>query len=686
MSKFKTNAEPSLPHGVDEEITDPPTISPTCSSDEEDERIVDEENSHSTIIDKEADESVTRDQHDHKHIEILDCTSPTSDISVFSERSTKKDPPQGSIADAVAAAVSAALSATEKANAANESANVSIASLRQKKLNVLQSLQNAEGINNSINITPTQPIRKKPDPIETITEDSFRDEYYSTWQLYNPQVHKSFIQPHSALPTSAYDDNSFSIQRHHSPQVHKDFTQPPPTPATPVTVTSSPPDSPNSNSPATVVIEHRNKGEKKSYMAFFMKHRKKIIFMVVFWAFIFTGSSAYMLPDFLSIPGLNTQIKELTEQVDRLEYQIDELNIQNGRLETNIDLLTDQVDELEEQVTRLEDEVGRLGGEVDRLQGNVDTLDEIVSTLETTNAELSGTVMNLEVENDIFKGLNLDLNLTNTEYEQLNLQLKSSNTLYEENNAELNFTVSLLSNEVDKLKVTEQNLTITVDEYQLRNQELSVEVDSLSSIRLDLDGRVQDLGQQVTVLQDENANYAKLNRDLSTIVTFLNETDLEFRDTYASLASALAAEITARQSLLVQDTHLKYSALVLHWNCDLDSTFRLRDFVKDETLPIGSDYEGVISYLEEELLGEVCINTQDLESFFLSNILQPNEQLESISLVELKSGVSEYTTKVFDYYFPDEGEQGGLSENDWREANYACENLPADKLFSSSNT
>jgi len=284
------------------------------------------------------------------------------------------------------------------------------------------------------------------------------------------------------------------------------------------------------------------------------------------------------------------------------------------------------------------------------------------------------------------KGLNSDLLSSNLQYEQQNLQLQSINLDFQASNNRLNSTIFQLNQKVDVLEDIEQNLTITVDKYQLRNQELTSEVDSLSNITLDLNGRVVDLNVQVVLLQEENDNYAQLNRDLGTIVSFLNDTSLGFQQTFESLSSSLATQITTRRNLLVEDLHLKYSTNALHWDCDVDSRFRLRDFAKDDTLPIGSEYyDEVIQYLDEELLGEVCINTEDLELFLSSNVLPVNATLESISLVDLKSGVSKYTGDVFNYYFPDEGEEGGLSEQDWSEADYDCEKLPSDKLFYFSN-
>mmetsp|Transcript_21525 Transcript_21525/g.31832 ORF Transcript_21525/g.31832 Transcript_21525/m.31832 type:complete len:329 (-) Transcript_21525:81-1067(-) len=279
-------------------------------------------------------------------------------------------------------------------------------------------------------------------------------------------------------------------------------------------------------------------------------------------------------------------------------------------------------------------------------------------------------------------GLNHDLNTTNLEYESLNQDLQSTLNQYQQQNDYLNSTVLSLNNEVDDLEKIQKHLNQTIDEYETRTQALQMEVASLSDLSVDLNSTILDLDQQVDALEEQNAIYSKLNEDLGTVVSFLEDTSLSSEQTYEALASSLAEQILTRQRLLVEDKHIKYDTMLIHWDCDLDSTFRLRSFVKDDTTPITSAYySGVIEYLEEQLLSELCIDTQDLETFLRNEVLGPNFELESIALVDLKSGVSEYTLELLNYYFPDEGEVGGLTGDDWSAASYNCANLPPEKLF-----
>ena len=258
------------------------------------------------------------------------------------------------------------------------------------------------------------------------------------------------------------------------------------------------------------------------------------------------------------------------------------------------------------QIPGLNNQIKKLESQVNRLQAEVDRLETEVDRL--------------EVQNDRFELLNGELNQTVIDLRDVNEDLRSTATSLEESVNELNSTV----------------------------------------------GNLEKINQNLTA---ENERFANLNQELGTIVAFLNETAIEFNETYESLTSYLAEQIVANRVLVLQTLENLYTQQVLFWDCSFRDVFRGENFILNEDLVIGSQLPSVLEYVEERVLSELCLNASDFESF-----LDSRYSLDLFSANQLYQGVALYSNAALDYYFPDPGE-AGLTADVWSKSNYRCENV-----------
>lgn len=425
-------------------------------------------------------------------------------------------------------------------------------------------------------------------------------------------------------------------------------------------MTSQPPDSPKSHSVMT--IEHSVARTPRS-AAFLFGMSKPVFAAVSAMMLLTSGSAAFFLSQYIRIPGLDNQI-----------------------------------DALENEVTRLEEQLGFLQEEIDRLTVEVDRLEIVVD--------------DLAIENDRLEEQNIILAAANEEFADLNQQLNSSNAVLEmqvqnfanttetltsevdrlgEENEMLANSAEALEMEIDNLGAQVNNLTDANTNLTALNDELVVQVDELSSNVTQLEGVNDDLQQanqnltnEVDRLVDANADLEDQVNDLTSILQFLNGTIGSINDTFAEAVEVLTGLLQGNQVVLLANMQTSYGATVDGWKCDFVSDFAGEAFIEDPNSPIGEiDYTGVIGNVERNVLGPLCLETTDFEDYvntaFLSKPPGPPPP-NTVTWNQLNSAVERYTTFAIDYYFPDEGEDGLTTEN-WADAGYRCEGLPADLRF-----
>lgn len=406
----------------------------------------------------------------------------------------------------------------------------------------------------------------------------------------------------------------------------------------------------------TVTIEHNVKGRKRSSTA--RKISKPVIAAIGAIFFITTGSAAYFFSEFLTIPGLKTQ-------VDRLEDQVA--------------LLESQIDDLESQVDRLGNEVDRLGGEVDRLVNETDRLEELNEVLELNvgnytqqNERLNSTLVQ-------FAELNNELNETVLELRVEVNGLTQQNVIFAGLNDELNQTVILLSQEVVDLESINGDLFRINNELWQSIDRLSNETAELSLQNEMLNATVANLDSQVANMSSEIDRLANVTTNLATLVSFLDETALSIDESFETFTVYLADQVVGYRSLVMETLENLYRQRTAFWDCDFREYFSLDTFTKERDAPIGpSLYPVVIEYIEERVLSDLCLNTTDFELFLAKDMVNTSN-VSNASFNLMKRSVGRYTDLAVYYYFAARGD--GITSELWSEANYNCDNLPLEVRY-----
>jgi hypothetical protein len=230
--------------------------------------------------------------------------------------------------------------------------------------------------------------------------------------------------------------------------------------------------------------------------------------------------------------------------------------------------------------------------------------------------------------------------------------------------------VDLLEGEVDELAVQNSRLEDLVGD--LRN-----ETDRLEAINDELESNVDDLTAEVDSFANKTAELEGINQGLETIASFLNETAGDLDDTYEALTQFLAQQINAYHSIASETLHNVYIQRVAMWDCAYRDHFGDDAFGSDENAEIpDEDFDAVMDYIDDKVLKELCLAKNDF-AHYIWNVF-PDPKFTSNHFI---SGINSYTTLAFDYYFPDSGEEGGLTDEEWALAGFACERLPNDKKF-----
>jgi hypothetical protein len=364
-----------------------------------------------------------------------------------------------------------------------------------------------------------------------------------------------------------------------------------------------------------------------------------------------TGSTfAYAISQWLRIPGFQTQIEELELEVDRLGMEVD-----------------------------------RLAAEVDRLAVQNDRLENLNDRLNSTVVEFEALNVQLNASNIVFEMLNGGLNMTALELQGSVEDLLEQNEEFATLNTRLNETNLALNSEVDRLENATSLLERQNEQLFLLTESLSSETAQLEFSNEQLNETVVGLEGMVVDFELENNRLTQLNSDLGTIVSFLNTTTANLDETFDAVSAFLAGQINVNTFLVLETLQNTYQQRLSSWDCDFRDAFRNRDFVSDGSIPIGADdYPAVVAYVDEQLLTELCLNQADFEQYLETAVVQGGVVPPvSTTVNQLITGVQTYTNLAVDYYFPDNGDAlGGLTDEDWLEASYNCENLPAELQFS----
>jgi len=356
----------------------------------------------------------------------------------------------------------------------------------------------------------------------------------------------------------------------------------------------------------------------------------------------------------------------------------------NDQLEDLNEALVKSNEALKAENAQLQDEQSALRDQVEDLGAQVDFLSDLIDNHAELNDQLNASTTELEFQID-------RLEAANAEYAKLNQELRRQVTLLEGENANLKE-----QNEI--FQGLNQNLTATAQDLDDQVDELSEQVDALNTQNAILEGTVEEIKNQTERLEEQNnelnatvisletevdrlenatAEYQDLNEGLETIASFLNDTAGDLGETYQQLTDFLAEQIDAYRSVAIETLHNTYIQRVAQWDCAYRDHFGDDDFAYDEDLEIPSNRFGeVMIYINDRVLKDLCLSVNDFDHYLEKNFDPP-----SLTSNHIVAGINSYTLLARNYYFPDVGEEGGLTVEDWSKAGFSCDKLPSDKRF-----
>lgn len=375
----------------------------------------------------------------------------------------------------------------------------------------------------------------------------------------------------------------------------------------------------------------------------------------------------------LRFTELNTVIRGYLgfwkDENGNLMRSVNTLTQENALLVSERDELSLQIDDLSSNINELQDLVNN--------QGDLnDDLDESVSSLE---AEIE----RLKAENDRYQNLNNELSSSIEDLQNQVWNLEDQNTAFAELNAELLAIQEGLDNEVDELREQNEVLASNVDDLEASVDQLSNYTGRLEEANDDLEENVGMLQDKVDSLEENVGQLEQLNGQLETIASFISETGIGIEESYEQVTEFLAEQIVGYRSVAQETLQNTYIQRVSLWDCayrdyfaDYDFAFKGTEEIPEQDVE-GGVFDRVIDYIDERVLGELCLSVEDFEEYLEETFDEP-----VYTSNHLISGINSYSDLVFDYYFPDASDTGAsLTPEDWAMAGYDCNNLPADQKY-----
>ena len=231
-----------------------------------------------------------------------------------------------------------------------------------------------------------------------------------------------------------------------------------------------------------------------------------------------------------------------------------------------------------------------------------------------------------------------------------------------------------LSDDLASSAATQEALTDSLVEYVTIRQNLEYEIDLLSNTAGDLNSTVQELNEAIQEFESENQRFR-------LIVSFLEDEANGVKESYDDLANALAETILRKNALVQIGVEERMKAELAGWECGLPIAFVMHQFAQNFNLPIGYIYyDDVMGYVDDKLLSDFCIDTENFESYLENEIVPQGKSLWTLNLSDFTRGVNLYTWEVHSFYFPD-GAEDGVNSTAWVEAYFECNNLSKEDRY-----
>merc|ERR1712226_280299 len=170
--------------------------------------------------------------------------------------------------------------------------------------------------------------------------------------------------------------------------------------------------------------------------------------------------------------------------------------------------------------------------------------------------------------------------------------------------------------------------------------------------------------------------------DLEDAITYMNNSVSGEQDDLVETTRAFTDQIDIDRFLGVESINYQFLDAWHGWDCGFADSFPNLVENKDATIPEApgpypqplQNIDTVLNYTRNEFAPSLCFDDIDLVAYLDRRyFIEPTLLMSTNDYIE---GINEYTEAGLNYYFPSQGQPGGLTPVDWEEAQYSCKDIP----------
>jgi len=403
-----------------------------------------------------------------------------------------------------------------------------------------------------------------------------------------------------------------------------------------------------------------------------------IWFVAPFQAPLLGAAAIYMMMTTGGIYRMYLRIK----LIPRLRRHIKDLTNGNKKFVKHIDRLNETLKEMYAEVDDLEHVVNVYQEQNDILQDSLYRYENLTDELSQNNEEYASQNAALNASNAYYEGLNGNLTSSISYTNDAIQTLEEENGEYIILNKQLKNATHKLGTEARRTENLNKDLQNATTELGTEISEIWITNEMLRETATNLNETAQSLVVSVDDLTTQNVYYSALNKNMSRLLSFLDETAMVVDGSFETISDYLDSQIYTHRMLVMKDLRLVMERKVLNWHCMLIDSFADQSWVHDSwelIAPVDPMFQNILNYIDTHVLSELCADAADFELYIqwrYPELIYPDE----ITLSRLTASVTRYANLIMKFYFLQD-EEDAITLDEWAAAGYMCSNLPKSRTF-----
>eukprot|EP00592_Proboscia_alata_P002778 CAMPEP_0194371702 /NCGR_PEP_ID=MMETSP0174-20130528/20125_1 /TAXON_ID=216777 /ORGANISM="Proboscia alata, Strain PI-D3" /LENGTH=431 /DNA_ID=CAMNT_0039149909 /DNA_START=622 /DNA_END=1914 /DNA_ORIENTATION=- len=367
-------------------------------------------------------------------------------------------------------------------------------------------------------------------------------------------------------------------------------------------------------------------------------------------------AAIYMM---MSTGGAGIMWRQL-RNVSNLERQLELMKEGNRQLGENLKNWNETVNEVHSQIDEVGFHVNKTQEQNTILAHSINTYQNITHELKQNNKEYASQNAVLNASYVYRTQLNANLSETVAYANNLTERLKGENGEYRILNKQLKHTVNKFESTIQRVEKSNKDLQNATKGLEIELDEISIANDVLRETTSTFNKTAQSLMVSVDNLTTQNEYHSALNKNMSKMLSFLNDTVVEMDESFENIIGYLDSQIYTNRMLVLKDLQLKTEKFVSEWRCMLNDGFADQSWVYDPwepIAPVDPMFKKTLDYIDNVLLGKLCADVADFELYIqwqYPEVLYPDQ----ITLSHITASVTKYTDLILGFYYSQNGENG----------------------------